>query len=170
MKKLSKSMLALTCIALLACFTMLSCKSRSEKQGEQLMEETIEKSTGEDVDVDAQGQKLTIETEQGKAEIAYAGEKWPDDAPADVPEFKFGTIKGSTKSDTPEGNAWTIAFENVPADVLDKYEAELKKAGFKTTKIKVNDDQGTVMAEKGNLNVTAFVGDGKAVISMNKAK
>jgi hypothetical protein len=50
-------------------------------------------------------------------------------------------------------------------NALDKYNAELKKAGFKTMKI-ASLKGGSVTGEKGKLIVSSFVGEGKGMVSV----
>ncbi len=170
MKKLSNSIAALVSLLSLFFFALSSCEKAVEKHQEQMIEKSIEKSTGEEAEVDLGKEKITLESEKGKVEIESRGQEWPDEAPADVPKFKYGTIKGTIKGETPTDNTWAVTFENVGFEALEKYEADLKKAGFTTTSIKMNDNAGSLMGEKNQMTVSVMLGEGKAVLGINKSR
>jgi hypothetical protein len=44
--------------------------------------------------------------------------------PAEVPEFKYGKIKGVTTSELPDAYNWTVVYDEVPADAVKKYNDE----------------------------------------------
>ncbi len=53
--------------------------------------------------------------------------QWPSAMPTDVPQFTYGTITGA--SNNIMGNV-QAAYENVTADAFDKYQSDLKTAGW----------------------------------------
>jgi hypothetical protein len=164
MKKITKCPAAICCMFLLGIFTLVSCGQSAEKTGEKMLEKTLEQSTGEKTDVDIEEGNFTIESENMKANIKEAN-TWPSEAPSDVPTFTWGDINHTTTSETEGIKSWGVHLKNVPLDALGKYESELKKAGFKTTKFTMNEG-GNVTAEKGKLIVTATVGDGNGHVGI----
>ena len=53
--------------------------------------------------------------------------QWPSKMPADVPQFTYGTITGSSNDIMGSIQA---AYNNVTADAFTKYQADLKAAGW----------------------------------------
>lgn len=165
MKNRTKYCAAIGCMFLLGLFTLVSCKQASEKQGEKMMENTLEQATGEKTDVDLDKNKVTIESDNMKTVIETDAKTWPETVPSEVPKFTWGNIIHTTTSEMDETKAWGVHFEGVPMDALDKFDTELKKAGFKTTKFTMGKG-GNVTAEKGKLLVTATIGEGKGYVSI----
>ncbi|MBX2926650.1 MAG: hypothetical protein KF852_02340 [Saprospiraceae bacterium] len=144
-------------------FSLSSCKRASEKTAEAL----IEKATGHKASIDKDGKSVTFETDEGK--VTYkAGEKTlPDNFPKEAPAFPKNKITNSTYGETPEGQFWVIYYEGVNAEVLDKYLADLKDAGYKTSFFKM-DEGGTVSGEKDNFIISCMIGNGQAVHSVHQ--
>jgi hypothetical protein len=145
----------------------LSCRSAGEKAAEKAAEEAIEKSSGEKTDVDIEGDKVKIESENFKGEVNLSDNTWPKEIPGDVPEFPFGKIKQTVTSTSDEAKTWNVQYEEVGSGALDTYDAQLKKSGFKTTKITMG-DKGSITAEKGKLGVYVVIGDGAANLSVQQ--
>lgn len=167
MKNVSKIRTAIGCMFLLGIFTLISCKQAAEKQGEKMMENVLEQSTGEKTDVDMDEGKVTIESDSMKLVIETGAKTWPDAAPNEVPKFTWGNIIHTTVSEADGTKSWGVHLEGVPMDALDKYDAELKKAGFKTMKFTAGKG-GSVTSEKGNLIVTLTVGDGNGHVGIQE--
>jgi hypothetical protein len=145
---------------------LVSCQKKAE---EQVLEKAIEHSTGKSADVDVNGQNVTIETEGKKVEIQANAAEWPDEIPGDVPEFSYGTIKGVTRTETPEGLSWGIVVEKVPDSIVRNYEQTLKNRGFETSSMIMsgeNGQGGSVTGEKGNISVVLMAGNGSASLSV----
>ena len=53
--------------------------------------------------------------------------QWPSAMPTDVPKFTYGTITGANNAIL--GNV-QAAYENVTPDIFDKYQSDLKNAGW----------------------------------------
>jgi hypothetical protein len=156
---------ALIILALASGSLITSCKCSSEKTQEKMMEEALENASGEKTDVDINKDKVTIEGENYKAELNTKGGKWSDEIPDDVPEFTWGTIEHSTVSEAEGTKTYGLFYKDVDTAVLDKYDAALKKNGFKTMKMTM-DKGGTITAEKGKIIVTAVVSDNGAHIGV----
>jgi hypothetical protein len=144
-------------LAFLVIAGLPACQSAGKKAGEKAMEAAIEKSSGENAEVDIEGEKVTIQGEDYKAEVNAGGSEWPDEIPDDIPEFSYGSIEGTTTTETDDMRGWGINFRDVPSDAVDKYESALKSRGFKTVKVTM-DEGGTVGGEKGNFSVSVISG------------
>lgn len=152
----------------LAAFS--ACKRESDKAAESVTEAVLESATGKDVDVEKEGEKITIETEGTKSVIDESARSWPDDLPAGVPRIE-GDIQiiRVTQTDSPELKAWSVYFEKLGKGILDDYNKELKSAGFKTMIIKMGEG-GSVTGEKGNVVVTLASGDEVNVLNVHERK
>lgn len=147
-----------------------SCKRAAEKSSETMAEAVIETATGSKVDIDQKGEKVSIKTDEGNVNINYGGDaEWPADMPKDVPKWTAGKIKGTASSQAPEADSWTVYLENVNIGQIEAYEAELKKAGFKTALFKM-DDGGSVSGEKGKLQVACFLGGSEGALTASVRK
>ncbi|UWX57694.1 hypothetical protein NY406_10990 [Chlorobaculum sp. MV4-Y] len=112
---------------------------------------------------------VTIESGKGSVEITNAVKPWPDDAPADVPKYLYGTIRKIIRTETPEGNSWDMAIDRLPQHALRDYEAALKAKGFETTSMIVPEkegDRGSVTGIKGAFTVVLIGSGGSMSLSI----
>ena len=143
-----------------------SCKKTSEKATEKM----IEKSIGNDANVDIDDEKVTIKTEEGTFTTDANTNSWPDNISNDIPEFKYGEIISVTTQEMDEGNGWMIIFEEVSKTALSDYQTELKKKGFKITNMTTYGTGGMISAHKDKLIVTIISGDDNATVSVSAEK
>jgi len=159
-----------TATLLILTFTVFifinSCKKTSEKATEKM----IEKSIGNDANVDIDDEKVTIKTDEGTFTTDANANNWPDNISKDIPEFKYGKILSVTTQQMEEGNGWMIIFENIPKTALNDYQSELKNKGFKITNMTTYGAGGMLNAQKDNLIVTIISGDGSATVSISAEK
>ncbi len=167
MKGIAELWAAICCMFLLTTFTLVSCKPSAEKSAEKVMENTLERSTGKESDIEIDENKVTFEGDEVKAVINTDAKVWPEDAPAEVPKFAWGTIINTTTTDMGESKNWGVHFKDVPTEALNKYDAELKKAGFETSKFTMNKG-GNVTGHKGRLIVTVNVGEGNGHVGIQQ--
>lgn len=150
--------------------SLTNCKRAAEKSSEATAEAIIETATGSEVDIEQEGKKISIKTDEGDVNINYGGDaEWPANMPKDVPKWTLGKIKGTTTAVSPEADTWTVYLENVNIGQIEAYEAELKKAGFKTAIFKM-DDGGSVSGEKGKLQVACFMTGADAALTASVRK
>lgn len=169
MKKLSIRRIWIVALAFAIPLFLLQCKRASEKSAEKTAESIIETATGQKADVDQDGEKLTVKTEEGEVRYDASEKTWPADMPAEVPKINGLKITATAKSESLESESWTVYLEGANAGILDAYDAELKKAGFKTAIFKL-DDSGSVSGEKGKLTVSCISGEGNTILSVVKRK
>jgi len=143
-----------------------SCKKTSEKATEKM----IERSIGNDANVDIEDEKVTIKTDEGTFTTDANANSWPDNISNDIPEFKYGEIISITTQEMEEGNGWMIIFENIPKTTLSDYQTELKNKGFKIANMTTYGTGGMLNAQKDNLIVTIISGDGNATLSISDKK
>ena len=132
---------------------MISCKSSGEKAREKAMEKALENASGGKVDVDINGEKVKIEGENYKTELNVGGKTWPADMPEGVPKYDFGTIEHTSKSTSDDTQTWNVIYKKSIAGSLEKYDALLKKNGFKTIKFSQGNN-GNITGEKGKMIIT----------------
>ncbi|HOL17292.1 MAG TPA: hypothetical protein PLY40_03280 [Bacillota bacterium] len=119
-------------VVILLCLALLlpvgGCglrKKVSEEISEKITEGILEQVAGENVDIDLEGESITIEGEEG--EFTIGGSEWPKGKAADlIPRFDKGTITATMSTD--EG-CW-ITIEEVEEDDFNGYVEALKGAGF----------------------------------------
>lgn len=145
---------------------LISCQNAAEKAAERIIEKSIEHAEGEDVDIDLSEGSAVIETEEGRVEVSTKTKGWPSEIPSEVPKFKEGEVLSLTTNSSEEGDGWTLVFTDVPADAAEKYNKALKSAGFTTQTVMVNDEGGSVTAEKDNIYIYMMAGDGSASLSV----
>ena len=90
---------------------------------EQAVEEIVEESTG--IEVDEDGEQVTITGEDGETLEIGGGTTLPDDFPSDVPVYD-GEIVSSTSFSAGEGQSYSVGImaDDAFADVVDWYKAE----------------------------------------------
>jgi len=120
-------------------------------------------------DSDAESHNVTIETGKKRVEILGSGAGWPQEMPAEVPEFTEGSIIGGNVTVTPEGRSWEVAVGQLQPAAMTNYESKLKAAGFQTSSMIMNaeaGESGSVTARKGNTSVVVISAKGTTTISV----
>ena len=139
--------------------------SASENAAEKLAERTLEDASGGDVDVDVDGDQVTIESSEGTitAGTGEVPESFPDDIT--LPE---GTILSAI--DAPSGSVVTLEVDDALA-AFDDAVADLEGAGWtreqlteagetRVAMFSKDSEQAMVMADAGSGQVTYTVGAG----------
>lgn len=156
----------LVILAMSLITTFYSCKKASEKAGEKM----IEKSIGDDVEVDIDDEKITIETKEGKFTTDARAKVWPKEIPDDVPEFTNGKVSAVTTQEMGASNNWVIIFGDVPENALEDYKTKLKGEGFTIVFSTVAGMGGHMAAEKDNYNVVIMAAEGDATVTVGVKK
>ncbi|MFH0930075.1 MAG: hypothetical protein V1814_02375 [Candidatus Moraniibacteriota bacterium] len=133
--------------------------------GENMLEKAIEQGTGQKADVSADGNNVSIKTDDGT--FAASGEgtiKLPSDFPSDVftyPDAKI-TFAISTPANAASGTtaSYMVAYtvNQSVADVAAKYKAEMTKNGW-TMASEANYGAMMIDFKKGNKDVAVTIGD-----------
>ena len=119
-------------LAILSIGGYLVSRFLLNKVAEQTTESLIEGVTGGKVDIDSEGEDVSIETEDGSYSMTGDNE-WPSDMPSSVPEFSYGKIEASSKSSSGDSTNWSVSFTDVKSDAYDSYTSELEKSGWSET-------------------------------------
>jgi hypothetical protein len=129
--------------ALLAASALTGCGFAAE----QATEELVEQSTGGEVEIDDDGESISIETEEGSMEIS-GGEsaEVPDGFPSDMPIYD-GTIVMAQTFDAEEGTAYNLGIKTTDGayDVSEWYVDEFASEGWSVTSEMVNDTADMTM-------------------------
>ena len=159
-------------VALLAVGSLFffNCKRAAEKAPHKMVETLVEEVAGQEEEVVQTGEKPTFMMGENTSLSAYSTNTWPEDIPTEVPKLDKLKITDTAKSESIESESWTVFFEGFSAGILDAYDAELKKAGFKTALFKLDDDGGSVTGEKGKLTVSCMAGADGTMLSVVRRK
>lgn len=76
--------------------------------------------------------------------------KWPEDMPTDVPKFNYGTLTQNSRQKDARINAWSVFFDGIAPEVMEKYKSDLINSGWKIKPDKLNFGQPSehFLAEK----------------------
>lgn len=123
------------------------------------VEQLVEAQTGTEIETD--GDRTTIETEDGKVEVG-TGTELPTDFPADLP-----TPDATLTAALSGGGGWTLNYENVGRDEVEQLENHFRAAGYE--EVTRMDMSGVIQSGyQGEQWVVTFVwdgsGDSKALI------
>lgn len=128
-------------------------KSLEDKVAEKITEGILEKVTGDEADIELDGDNITIKGDDG-SELTLGSEEWPKGKAIDlIPEFKNGTISSTMNSDT----ACVINLKDVEQEDFESYMEEVKSLGY--TKDSVDMDIDMVksyyaLSEKDNSQIS----------------
>ncbi|MBE0663284.1 MAG: hypothetical protein IH597_12570 [Bacteroidales bacterium] len=168
MKHLNQSIVRLLSLSVLLFFFFFnSCQQSSTKSSEKLLEQAIEKETGEDATVKLNKDGAVFETNGHRVEIDAEAKKWPDEIPADVPEFKSGRIDGIGLNISNDGTrAWSIMYKDLPEDYLDQYNKLLRQKGFETNFMNFGPSQGAISTENEKYSIMLMSMEEGAVLTV----
>lgn len=130
-------------VALLAAVALTGCGFAAEQASEAI----VEGGTGADVEIDDDGESVSIETEEGSVEISGGDSATiPDGFPSDVPLYD-GDLVMSQKFDTEDGVAYNIGIKTSDGanDVAEWYSDEFASEGWTVTTESTNDTGDMVM-------------------------
>ncbi len=154
-------------IMVLLLLSLSGCGVRqkaADKVAEKIAEGILDKVTGDNVDVDLEDGKITVEGEDG-AGLTVGGGEWPKDgAAAQIPEFKKGKINSVMNA---ADNCWMSIEEVAEVDYMQYVEA-LKGAGFENGTEYTDADTHMYSAYRGEelLVTVTYSGDGDMVIQV----
>lgn len=148
---------AWACLLIAVLLLAFGCggKDPGEKAGEKAMEKYLEKATGQKTDLDIEEGKVSIKTEGGTTVMTETTE-WPDDLPGGVPLFGYGSVErvNRTKEEVGGRRTANIWLRDIEEGALEKYDADLKKAGWQTSVVQMGGKGGMIQAQKGEVGLT----------------
>ena len=126
----------------------------ADKLAGKITEGIIEKATGDNVDIDLDGDKVTVKGSEGETAWTMGGGDWPKDGVAtQIPEFKKGEIASVINA---ADSCW-IEISNVSEADYRQYVEALKDRGFKNKVTEFADESSLIYSAYKNedLMVTA---------------
>jgi len=147
-----------------------SCKNTGQKASDEAIEKTVENATGKDVGVNSTNETMEIDMNGGKVKYDGNIKSWPEDIPAEVPEFTYCKFDGATISDVDNKIAYTFKIVDLSVDALKAYDKGLKAKGFESVLMLIGEKGGTITAEKDGLSVALMGGDGNGSLSVQIPK
>ncbi|OQA51856.1 MAG: hypothetical protein BWY43_00786 [candidate division WS2 bacterium ADurb.Bin280] len=135
-----------------------------QKTGEKIAESILEGATGGNVDVNSNGEGISVSNEDGTLDIGKNA-SWPSDLPSTVAEFKGGDVEMAGKYD----NTWTISLTNASSQEVDAYIEDLKASGWDQNE--ANFDSGSysmTQLSNGTHNIS-IIDNGDGTVSITVA-
>lgn len=126
--------------------------------------------TGQNVDVDSSGDKVTVQTEEGQVSFE-AGGSLPEGFPSDFPVYPGAKVVSSSTVQGEKDSGMSVVWEtsDSQATVADYYKKELPAAGYSVVSTFAANDSLTISFKKGEtegfMGVTSGEG-GKTTISV----
>jgi hypothetical protein len=119
-------------LAIVLVLGLAGCKSAEDKAVEKLTEGLL---SDKDVDVDIDGDEVTIETEDGDITIASDEGKLPDGFPRDFPVYDDMKIGSTSRMGNEETVSYYVEAESRDDfdEVYEWYKAELEDEGWEIT-------------------------------------
>lgn len=147
-------------VVLISALTLSACgigNTVNQKVGNKIAEKVIESQSGGKVDVDSNGEKVTIKTDDGQTQFAAGGDvKLPDNFPKELVVADDAKLMMATSS----GNSSSISYltNSEQKTVMEKYIATLTGSGWKK-EMELDTGEGKMTNfSKGKEAVTVVVG------------
>lgn len=133
-------------------------KQISEKVGEEMMEKTLEAQTGAKVDIDAEGDDVTIKTEDGETQYSAGGTvELPDNFPQELVIAGDAKLILSSSSDAAVSVTYLTNYDQTA--VFEKYISDLPGSGWKKD-MEIDAGQGKMMNfSRGSEGAVINIGD-----------
>ncbi|HEX7456623.1 MAG TPA: hypothetical protein VF303_04130 [Candidatus Nanoarchaeia archaeon] len=137
---------------------------------EEAAETTIEKATGGKVDIQDEGEKVSIETDEGKLTIGQ--DKVPSGFPSDITVYSGSEIAATAETDTDV--SLQLKTPDSVSKVFEFYKDDLASNGWTQTSTASYQDSAIISAEKSGKQVIITVAvseeDNKTLISIMVGK
>ncbi len=141
-------------VVLLGVLVALGCgkQKANDKLAEGMAERTLEHAIGGHADVDIKGEDVEVKTDQGRMQMTKTTD-WPSDMFSGVPRFTYGVIERVAKSEQDGRKSYNIYLRDVQDGAVEKYQTDIKEAGWESQSMMQSDAGGMVSAQKGNLGL-----------------
>lgn len=128
-----------------------------QNTAERMMEKTIEKETGGQVNIDSKNGMMKVQTSEGNFEIG--GSTLPEDWPSDAPAYPGASIQYSASGLQAEsaGQGVMLTTTDSLQTVIDFYTAEMKSNGWKIEGSMNAGTTSTIAGSKGDRVFTVVV-------------
>lgn len=133
---------------------------------EKAAETAIEQATGSKVDISQGGEKVTIETDEGK--VTVSKNDIPDSFPSDITIYSGAEVISTAESSA--GSSVVLKTSDSTSKVADFYKDDLKKNGWEIVSTITNEGVSLITANKGSkgvlITVTTDEEDGKTSVGI----
>ncbi|MGE5398056.1 MAG: hypothetical protein ACM3MK_11065 [Chitinophagales bacterium] len=160
----------LAVILVLSLWFVVGCGKVAEKAVEKSIETGVENSSGNDVKVDLDQNKVEIKDKDGTTYTSGGEQKWPKEMPSVVPEFKYGKIIGVSNINSEKGKNITLSFESVDKNAYQSYKKDLEDAGWTINMTSQFDTSWSLSAQKDKQMVTVTGGTDDSGALLNYAE
>ena len=138
------------CVVGVALLVLMSgCQTAAEKAVEQV--------TG--VQVDEEGDSVTVETEEGKATVGGEGTDIPSDWPSDVPIYPDTTVVSTVDYEVSGAKNMGVTLDSTDdaKTINDWYVDEVEKNGWKVTAKASTNGSYVISATKGDQQLSVAI-------------
>lgn len=130
-------------------------KKAHESMTEKIIEHQMAKE-GVKGQVDISGNKVTVETKEGKTSYAVgAGTQIPDTFPKDIPVYGGVTVMASVS--TPDGHNLTLASKDSVEKIMAFYKGKMTGAGWEEAMAMNQPESSMLVYKKGGRTVSVVV-------------
>lgn len=167
--KSNKLVLLLAILGAIMVVAVLGGRFVYQRAKESVLGTFLSKTTGGVIDVDKEGEKVTIKSEEAEFSFEEGGEL-PENFPKDFPIYPEAKLTSSWTASGEETEGLSLVWET--NDSIDKvaayYREKLTESGWKSSFTSEVEDSMTLVFEKDDTN--GFIGitteDSKTVISL----
>jgi len=117
--------------AVLAAALILPLTACGDDLATEAAERIAENAGGGEVDIERDGDDMTIRNEDGEVAVTTGG-RLPEGFPEDVPLPEGGTLVSGVAADTPDGKGWALTYtvESSAADAVAAAVSRLEAEGY----------------------------------------
>jgi len=156
----------LVAVLLSVCVIMVAgCGKRSGERIAEKMAEAAMAKDGVKGKVNISGDKVTIETKDGKSTFASGGNaKVPENFPKDVPVYAGASILASAS--VPNGSVLTLQTKDAAAKVMSFYKGKLTGSGWTSEMTMEQGEQLMSAYKKGKKTISIIAGKSDKLTSI----
>lgn len=151
--------IALTSLLVISSVFLAGCTNPiSQKIGENIVEKSIEAQTGAKVDINSNGDDVTIKTDEGQTQFSAGGNvKLPDGFPKELIVVDDAKLIVASSSDA--GSTVSFLTNVDQTQVREKYISSLKSDGWKKS-VETTTEKGSMLNfSKDKQNAVVLIGE-----------
>lgn len=149
---MKKNLLVFLALLIVSAFLVAGCGGGATGTGSPASQPQSQSQSQSQSQLQSQVQKLLQNQGSGQS-----NPQWPSAMPSYVPVFTYGTIYGSSNNVNGAG-AIQAVFDNVDQGAFNKYQNDLKNAGWTITNALHSDKGFEIDAERNGRSLTTIMG------------
>jgi hypothetical protein len=149
-KKNKKYIIIAVVVIILLAVALVSNSMLGKRSAERRAERLLESQLGGNVDIDSDGDSVSIKTKEGTFTTGSAA-KWPADMPKDIPVITFGELKMAS-SVSVNGQGWQVSVDKATKADFTTYYSALLTNGWTNVGL-VNTSVDFAQMTKGNYDL-----------------